>query len=108
MTDPLVSEARVQAIQAVQAIRNWVLRIEGSFDDVVAAVDKVEAALTAHHEALDTLRHERDERKKELNEILCNVSQIFNGWKSDPAWTDWDEQVAASVVKIHQLLHGAV
>ncbi len=39
-----------------------------------------------------------------LANVLCNVSQIFNGWRSDECWSKWDEEVAQAVVAIQRQL----
>lgn len=38
--------------------------------------------------------------------VLCCVSQIFNGWRDDPDWSRFDEDVAAWVVELQRCLDG--
>lgn len=42
-----------------------------------------------------------------LRETLCNVSQIFNGWRGDPCWSQFDEAVAKSVRELHATVEDA-
>jgi hypothetical protein len=49
-----------------------------------------------------TARKERDDLKAELRDVLCCVSQIFNGWRGCEEWSKWDEDVSQRVVAIQK------
>jgi hypothetical protein len=41
---------------------------------------------------------------EELRDVLCCVSQIFNGWRPCEEWSKWDEEVAQRVIVIQRRL----
>lgn len=40
----------------------------------------------------------------DLRDVLCNVSQIFNGWRGDECWSVYDEEIAQRVVAIQRAI----
>jgi hypothetical protein len=44
---------------------------------------------------------------RSLHEVLCNVSQVFDGWHNDgTAWSEWDESVRKDVSEWQRYIDG--
>jgi hypothetical protein len=41
---------------------------------------------------------------EDLDSLLCDVSQLFDGWHTDVAWTEWDASVRKRVTEVRQRL----
>lgn len=49
------------------------------------------------------LRHKLESLRAELDDVLCDVSQVLDGWHQDgTAWSKWDEQVRQKVRELHE------
>lgn len=44
---------------------------------------------------------ELESRLRELELISIDVCAILDGWKSDPAWTEWDQSVRDRLAAYH-------
>lgn len=103
MSEQTISPERIAEIRAqFRACQHSTL---GGVVSFALYVDHVGAVLTA----LDAATAERDKALttfdwSRLREVLCNVSQIFNGWRGCDEWSTFDEDTARSVVAIQRLI----
>ena len=66
---------------------------DGTMDGRLECADELEAVLRRSR-AVPPIDDAR------LRDVLCWVSQIFNGWRGYEEWSKWDEEVAQAVVEL--------
>lgn len=84
----------------------WRKELRQRFED--ASRTYLDALMAAPRPAPQAETWPTDTDKIHLRNVLCWVSQVFNGWRGWEEWSKFDEEVAQAVVGIQRDLEQAI